>query len=81
MSTTLKPTARRPEFDQICDGWGSDTIEDLEARCQLLSEFWAKWGGLTSAEQKVADAMLRRLRSLGNNHFTFNVTAKEENAQ
>ena len=56
---------RRPEFDAICDGWGSDNLDDLMARTQLLSEFWQKNFPLTSAEHKVARAMTKRLGELG----------------
>ncbi len=69
---SLKPNQRRPEFDEITTGWGADGLDDLLARCQLLSEFWTASGGLTDAERKVANAMRARLMTLGNVEFTFN---------
>lgn len=56
---------RRPEFDEICNGWGGDGADDLEARLQLLVEFWQKNFPLTDAEHKVARAMTKRLGELG----------------
>lgn len=81
MSTSLKPQHRRPEFDEISTGWGADALPDLRARCELLDDFWAKHGGLTQAERKIADAMLKRLRGLGDNEFSFNRKLPEGDRQ
>lgn len=56
---------RRPDFDDLVAGWGSDSTDDLVARCQLVAEWWADHFPLSLAENKVAAAMTRRLRHLG----------------
>lgn len=56
---------RRKAFDEICDGWGSDDLDDLMARVELLSEFWFANFPLSAAELKVARAMSKRLHELG----------------
>lgn len=59
MNADIKPH-RRPEFDAIADGWGSDTIQDLTARMELLVEFQnANGGTLSLAEDKVMRAMVK----------------------
>lgn len=55
---------RRPDFDQITEGWGHDGYDDLLARCQLLAE-WQADNFLTMAEEKVERAMKERLKKLG----------------
>lgn len=60
----LTPNQRRPEFDELTQGWGSDSAVDLAARCDLLGELFTKLGGWTDAEQKVATAMGKRLGEL-----------------
>lgn len=56
---------RRPEFDAITLGWGSDGIDDLLARCELVRDFWAANLPLSQAEHKIALAMNARLCELG----------------
>ena len=56
---------RRPEFDAIADGWGSDGLDDLMARVELLIEYWRTHMPLTAAEHKVARAINARLTVLG----------------
>lgn len=56
---------RRQEFDSIVEGWGSDDLDDLIARVELLREFWAKHMPLTPAEHKIARAIIKRLGHLG----------------
>lgn len=59
------PELRRKEFDAIANGWGSDDLDDLMARSELVSEFWHKNFPLTPAELKIARAMAAHLRKLG----------------
>jgi hypothetical protein len=61
----IDPKSRRPEFDLITQGWGSDGLIDLMARCELMAEFWTKNFPLTMAERKIANAMIDRLKELG----------------
>lgn len=56
---------RRKEFDDIANGWGSDGLDDLMARCQLIAEWWAANFPLTAPELKVARAMNKRINELG----------------
>jgi hypothetical protein len=79
----MRPHQRRHEFDMIADGWGSDELEDLTARCELLVEYYRCLGGYTAAELKIANAMERRLRELGGTMPAARNTAKadEEAAQ
>lgn len=55
----------RPGLTAIADGWGSDSLDDLVARTQLLSEWWQANFPLSNAELKIARAMSRRLCELG----------------
>lgn len=55
-----RPPPRRPAFDEICNGWGSDKRADLQARIELAKEFKGKVGSLTAAEDKVLRAMEAR---------------------
>lgn len=58
-----RPPLRRPEFDAITTGWGSDACADLGARIELATEWVNSIGGraaMTPAERKVLDAMLAR---------------------
>jgi hypothetical protein len=74
----MKPNQRRPEFDMICDGWGSDGLADLTARAELMVEYYRKLGGYTAAELKVANALERRLRELGGKMPVAKNTAKAD---
>jgi hypothetical protein len=65
-----RPLPRRPEFDEICNGWGSDSRADLEARMELVLEFQQKVGTLTLAEEKILRAMSAR-------HVGFKIAAGE----
>ena len=67
--TTLGPTTRRADFDEITTGWGADDAGDLAARCQLLAEWWQANFPLTQAELKIARAMKKRLFELTGTHF------------
>jgi hypothetical protein len=59
------PDPRRPEFDEIANGWGFDSRIDLVARIELLAEFVERNGGKMSfAEQKVSDAMRARVAKM-----------------
>lgn len=59
MNADIKPL-RRPEFDAIADGWGSDKMPDLTARLELLIEFQnANGGTLSIAEERVVRAMTK----------------------
>ncbi len=78
MNTPLKPHQRRPEFEEITQGWGADGVADLTARCELMVEYYRKLGGYTAAELKVANAMERRLRELGGTMPVARNTAKAE---
>lgn len=59
MSELHKPL-RRPEFDEIVQGWGSDKFDDLTARIELAAEFKDHFGELTPAEHKIVKAMIAR---------------------
>jgi hypothetical protein len=74
----MRPHQRRPEFDEITTGWGSDELPDLTARCELMVEYYRKLGGYTAAELKIANAMERRLRELGGRMPIAPNTAKAE---
>ena len=56
---------RREEFENLTRGWGTDSFDDLMARCQLLADWWKGNFPLTMAEMKVTRAMTGRLRNLG----------------
>lgn len=60
----LRPDQRRPEFDDLTAGWGSDALADLRARQQLLGELFTSLGGFTAAEQKISDAIAARANTL-----------------
>jgi hypothetical protein len=62
---SLKPNQRRPDFDDITAGWGSDNLDGLVARCELLPDLLTMLGGWTDAEQKIVTAMRKRLEQLG----------------
>lgn len=55
----------RPEFDAIVTGWGSDDLEDLGARVELVLEFWESHLPLTRAEHKIVGAISERYVKLG----------------
>jgi hypothetical protein len=74
----MKPHQRRPEFDMIVEGWGTDNLEDLQARCELVVEYYRKLSGYTAAELKIANAMEKRLRELGGRMPIAPNTAKAE---
>lgn len=74
----LKPNKTREDFDLITQGWGSDSLVDLHARCELLVEYYRKLGGYTAAELKIANAMEKRLRELGGVMPVAKNTAKAE---
>lgn len=57
---TDRPPPRRPGFDDLVQGWGSDNMADLNARMQLALEFQEKNGNLSLAEDKVYRAMAAR---------------------
>jgi hypothetical protein len=65
-----RPPPRRPEFDEIANGWGSDSRADLEARMELVLEFQQRVGTLTLAEDKIMRAMSAR-------HVGFRIAAGE----
>ncbi len=65
-----RPPPRRPEFDSITMGWGSDNRADLEARMELALEFQQKVGSLSLAEDKIMRAMSAR-------HVAFKIAAGE----
>lgn len=65
-----RPPPRRPEFDAITMGWGSDNRADLEARIDLVKEFQEKVGVLSPAEGKILRAMEAR-------HVGFRIAAGE----
>ena len=65
-----RPPPRRPAVDEICNGWGSDSRADLEARMQLALEFQEKVGTLSLAEDKIMRAMSAR-------HVGFKIAAGE----
>lgn len=60
-----RPPPRRPEFDEIANGWGSDGLPDLMARVELLLEYWKANFPLSPAELKVARAITKRASDLG----------------
>jgi hypothetical protein len=60
-----RPPPRSPDFDELTQGWGSDSFDDLVARCELLLEYWRAHFPLPPAELKVARAMIRRMVELG----------------
>ena len=74
----MKPNQRRPEFDEITQGWGADSLEDLTARCELLVEWYRLGGGYSAAELKIATAMQRRLEELGGTMPIAKNTAKAD---
>jgi hypothetical protein len=74
----LRPTKTRQGFDEITQGWGSDGVEDLTARCELLVEHYRELGGYTAAELKIANAMERRLKELGGTMPIAKNTAKAD---
>lgn len=74
----LKPTKTRQGFDEITQGWGADSVEDLTARCELLVEHYRELGGYTAAELKIANAMERRLKELGGTMPVAKNTARAE---
>lgn len=74
----MKPNQRRPEFDEITQGWGADGVADLTARCELLVEHYRELGGYTAAELKIANAMQRRLEELGGTMPVAKNTARAE---
>lgn len=49
---------RRPEFDEIANGWSGDTAPDLSARIDLACEWQSKNGPLSFAETRVMNAMV-----------------------
>lgn len=74
----MRPHQRREEFDLITIGWGSDNLEDLTARAELMVEYYRKLGGYTAAELKVANAIEKRIRELGGKMPVAKNTAKAE---
>lgn len=58
------PFTRRPGFDEIASGWGSDGPDDLDARLGLIDEYADEAGSLNAAELKVRAAMANRLLTL-----------------
>lgn len=56
---------RRQGFEDITAGWGSDDLDDLTARVELLLGWWKANFPLQPAEHKVARAMTKRLGELG----------------
>jgi hypothetical protein len=60
-----RPPLRRAEFDEIANGWGSDSFHDLGARIDLVEEFKVLVGTLTHAEDKILAAMESRHQKLG----------------
>lgn len=56
------PVLRRKEFDDLTMGWGSDSTDDLLARCELLSEWWQGNFPLLPAEHKIARAMIKSVQ-------------------
>ena len=60
----VQKLARRPEFDAITMGWGSDTVADLGARITLAAEYLDGSAPASQAEAKVFDAMIRRYEKL-----------------
>lgn len=77
----MKPHQRREEFDAITSGWGSDGLEDLTARAELMVEFYRNGSGYTAAELKVANALEKRLRELGGVMPVAKNTARADEAE
>ncbi len=62
---------RRPEFDSLVQGWGSDSFEDLSARIELAAEWTLANKPLKPAEEKIVTAMIARQVQLGVEHGDF----------
>jgi hypothetical protein len=56
---------RRPDFDAIVMGWGSDNFDDLTARIELVALFVGSEGALTEAEDRTVKMMIDRQITLG----------------